>query len=56
MSAIDLKSEPVFYHENTGLRLSTVRQIIDLHGGNIEVESEPGKGETFRVDLPLGLP
>ncbi|PYS84732.1 MAG: hypothetical protein DMF70_05055 [Acidobacteria bacterium] len=37
----------------TGLGLSIARQIIDLHGGSIEVESEPGKGTTFRIELPL---
>lgn len=37
----------------TGLGLPTTRRIIEEHGGHITVESEAGKGTTFRVDLPL---
>jgi PAS domain S-box-containing protein len=47
--------EPFFTTKKrgTGLGLSIVRQIIDLHGGNIEVQSQPKKGTTFRIELPL---
>lgn len=37
-----------------GLGLSYVAHVIHQHGGNIRVESEPGEGSTFIVELPAG--
>ena len=36
-----------------GLGLFISKQIVDAHGGNIRVTSDPGDGATFTVDLPL---
>lgn len=38
--------------KGSGIGLTLVKKIIDAHGGSIEVESEPGKGSTFKINLP----
>jgi len=40
----------------TGLGLSISHQIVQEHGGRIDVQSDPGQGATFRVYLPLAPP
>jgi two-component system, NtrC family, sensor histidine kinase HydH len=40
--------------KGTGLGLSIARQILAQHGGEISAHSEPGRGATFTITLPLG--
>ena len=48
------KIEPDRARKNggTGLGLSIAKAIVDAHGGSIAVESEEGRGTTFRISLP----
>lgn len=42
--------------EGSGLGLMTVYQVIQEHGGRIEVSSKPGKGSLFMLHLPMRQP
>jgi signal transduction histidine kinase len=51
--------ERIFYpffttrEQGSGVGLALAQKLVSAHGGSLELESEPGRGATFRVRLPL---
>ncbi|HEY1216235.1 MAG TPA: ATP-binding protein, partial [Bryobacteraceae bacterium] len=42
-------------YEGTGIGLALVEDLVKLHGGTVQAESEPGFGTTFRITIPKGF-
>jgi protein-histidine pros-kinase len=53
MPFVQLDSGRSRQHEGSGLGLTLVKNMVEMHGGMIEVESILGQGSTFKVTLPI---
>jgi cell cycle sensor histidine kinase DivJ len=53
---VQVRNDYTRQFEGTGLGLSLVKGLVALHGGTLSIESEPGKGTTVTVSLPVGRP
>ena len=42
-------------HEGSGIGLALVQELVKLHGGELTALSQPGRGSTFTVSIPLGF-
>ena len=42
-------------NQGTGIGLSITREFVNMHGGKIEVESEPAKGAVFSIQIPFTI-
>ncbi len=51
-----LSAQPTGDETSTGLGLSIVKQMVELHGGSVRVESQLGRGSTFIMEIPLVEP
>lgn len=49
---VQLDNQPVYRHEGTGLGLVLAYHLVQLHGGEMTVVSEPGQGSCFMLRLP----
>jgi len=47
------RSPRTSYVRGSGLGLHMVKSVVDMHGGKVELESEEGKGSTFRMFFPI---
>jgi signal transduction histidine kinase len=47
------RSSRTSYVKGTGLGLAIVKAVAEAHGGKVELESEEGKGSTFKIFLPI---
>lgn len=52
---LDYEQGGVADYGGTGLGLSITKRLVELHGGHIAVDSELGRGATFRFTLPLAV-